>query len=158
LVLKVIGGSKGDGVVLVDTPEHLENLLQIANAGEIQEELILQEMITSSKGRDLRVVIANGKAISCAQRISAKGGFKSNYSAGGSISSYTLDKKIIEIAEKTAEILGLFVGGIDLLFSDNGFVVCEANSIPGFYIPEVENLWGIDVPYTVLESIKNELN
>lgn len=158
LVLKVIGGSKGDGVVLIDTPKHLEDVLLIANGGQLQEELILQQFISTSMGTDLRVVVSGGKAVCCAQRVAAKGGFKSNHATGGSTAAYTLDKMIIEIADKTAKALGLFVGGIDLLFAGDGFVVCEANSIPGFYSPEIENPWGIDIPYTFLESIKNELN
>ncbi|MCK5684109.1 RimK family alpha-L-glutamate ligase [bacterium] len=157
LVLKIIGGSKGSGVVLIDTPVHLENILQISNAGGLQEELLLQEMITSSRGTDLRVVIVNGKAICCAKRTTSDDGFKSNVSTGGSITSYKLDNEIIEIAEKTAKALDLFVGGIDLLFSDDGYVVCEANSMPGFLVKDYKKVWGMDPPSVIMESIKNEL-
>ncbi len=159
LVLKVIGGSKGDGVILIDNAKHLLNILRIVNAGRVQEELILQQFVSSSKGRDLRVMIVDGKAVACAQRKSAsKDGFRSNVSAGGSITSYPMDKEIEDISNKTAKALGLFVGGIDLLFTDNGYVVCEANSIPGFDGPgHSDNLWEINLPKTFMESVKNAL-
>jgi len=160
LVLKVIGGSKGDGVILVNTPEELENTLQIANAGNLQEELIMQKMISTSKGRDLRVVVVNGKTYGCAQRKApTKDGFKANFSAGGSIASYKLDEKIIDITNRVSEVLGLFIGGVDLLFTDEGYVVCEVNSIPGLYYLGWEHLWGDNnVFIDILKSIKNELS
>lgn len=159
LVLKVIGGSKGDGVILVDTPEELENTLQIANAGNLQEELIMQQMVSTSKGRDLRVVVVNGKAHACAQRTApTKEGFKANYSAGGSIAPYKLDDQIIDITNRVSEVLGLFIGGVDLLFTDEGYVVCEVNSVPGLYYPGWENLWGnSNIFIDILKSINNEL-
>jgi len=158
LVLKVIGGSKGDGVVLVKDAKHLANILQIASAGNIREELIIQEFIASSKGRDLRVVVIGGEARCCAKRIAAKSdGFKSNVSSGGSAVSYELTPEIIDITNRTAKSLGLFIGGVDLLFGDNGFVVCEANSVPGGFAPGNNIDWGMDVLQEILKSIQGEL-
>lgn len=154
LVLKIIGGSKGDGVVLVKDEKELKNILRIAKGGDIREELIIQEMIASSKGRDLRVVISGGKAVACGLRVAGVvGEFRSNYSSGGSISSFDLTTKIKELANKTADAMGIFIGGIDLLFTDDGFVVCEVNSIPGFYIADNPDVWGVDFPSVMLNDI-----
>lgn len=159
LVLKVIGGSQGDGVILVNTPEELKNTLQIAHAGNLQEELIIQKMVSTSKGRDLRVVVVNGKPHACAQRKApTKDGFKANYHAGGSIASYKLDDKIIDITNRVSEVLELFIGGVDLLFTDEGYVVCEVNSVPGLYFPGQETLWGSNIHMDILKSIKDELS
>ena len=157
LVLKVIGGSKGDGVVLVNSGSELENILQISNAGDLQEELILQEFISYSKGKDLRVMILGGKAKVCMQRTSgSKNNFKSNLSGDGSAVMYQLNDKVEEISNKTAETLGLFLGGIDLLFTKDGYIVNEVNSIPGFYVPnKTDNVWSIDIPTELLNNIKH---
>jgi RimK family alpha-L-glutamate ligase len=159
MVIKISGGSKGQGVVLAHNRKQLDSILQIATAGELQQNLLIQEMITPSKGRDLRVVICGGKAVTCAIRKSAETGeFRSNYCAGGTISSYELTDEIIKLANQVATKLGMFVGGIDLLFGEDGFVVCEANSVPGFHIPDNPGVWQIDIPQTLLKSIINELS
>ena len=160
LILKVIGGSKGDGVVLINGESELENILQVATAGGLQEELILQEFISYSKGRDLRVMIIGGKAIDCIQRQSgSKENFKSNVSGGGSATPYQLTQAIKDISNKTANVLGLFLGGLDLLFTEDGFIVNEVNSVPGFYVAgHLENEWSSDIPMELLKSIKDALN
>ncbi|NOY23813.1 MAG: RimK family alpha-L-glutamate ligase [Acidobacteria bacterium] len=159
LVLKTIGGSGGSGVVLVQNKEQLSQILQIAKAGNIREELLIQEMITPSKGRDIRVMIIGGKAKACMLRKSGDPkAFRSNISCGGSPIPFEMTTEIEEMSNNVAQTLGLFLGGIDLLFGEDGFVVCEANSVPGFHNPNQGDLWGIDVPHEILRSIKNVLH
>jgi RimK family alpha-L-glutamate ligase len=154
LVLKVIGGSKGKGVVLVENMDHLDDILSIAHAGDLSEELILQKFVSSSKGRDLRVMIAGGKAVDCARRqAGTPDGFKANVSAGGSIINYPMDDEIIKISNATAKALGLFIGGVDLLFDTDGYVVCEVNSVPGIAIAGMEKAWRINMPRELMSSI-----
>ncbi|NOY75556.1 MAG: 30S ribosomal protein S6--L-glutamate ligase, partial [Kiritimatiellaeota bacterium] len=58
------------------------------------------------------------------------------------------------LADATAEALGLFVGGIDLLFTDDGYVVCEANSVPGVVLPRgIPSPWSIDMPKAIISGI-----
>ena len=104
-------------------------------------------------------MIVGGKTVACALRTSAtEEEFKSNYSAGGSMVHYTLTPQIEEISNKVANVLGLFIGGIDLLFTNNGFTVCEANSVPGFHVPRNPTVWQMDIPATLFKEIKNELS
>ena len=159
LVLKVIGGSKGKGVVLVDDIDALEDLLGLANAAEATEELILQKFVSSSKGRDLRVMIAGGKAVDCAIRKTSKAdGFLANASAGGSMVNYPMNAEIENLTNSIAKELGLFIGGIDLLFNADGYIVCEANSVPGLVLPRgMPSPWSIDMPAAILKSIIDAL-
>lgn len=156
LVLKVIGGSKGDGVVLVKSRDHLDDMLQMFEAGDLAEDVIIQEFIETSKGRDLRVFIADRKAVAGMLRSNVKeDGFKSNYSAGGSVYEYELTPEIIEIAEKVVDVIGLNIGGIDLLFTENGFTVCEANSMPGY--EGLEKACSVNIPAEILKGIARQL-
>jgi glutathione synthase/RimK-type ligase-like ATP-grasp enzyme len=66
------------------------------------------------------------------KRTAPKNDFRANISNGGTGEKYEVTPEIEEIAIDTADVLGLDIAGIDLLFTKEGFVVCEANSNPGF--------------------------
>jgi gamma-F420-2:alpha-L-glutamate ligase len=159
IVVKTVNGSKGSGVILVENKKEMKNIIQLSNSSNFHDQLIIQEMIATSKGRDLRVVVMGRKAVTCALRTSATTTeFKSNYSLGGTIVHYKLTPEIEELANKITEVLGLFTGGIDLLFTNNGFTICEVNSVPGFYLPRNPGVWEMDIPASLFEGIKNELS
>jgi gamma-F420-2:alpha-L-glutamate ligase len=39
---------------------------------------------------------------------------------------------LVDLAVRAATVLQLDVAGIDILFDDDGYRICEANSAPGF--------------------------
>ena len=152
LVLKVIGGSKGDGVVLIDSRKQLTNTVQMLEAGGIREDVLVQEFIKTSKGRDVRVLIADFEPIAAMVRSTSKvDEFKSNYSIGGQVEPFELTPQVIELSRKVSKTLDLNTGGIDLLFTEDGFKVCEANSIPGFL--GMEKASGLDISTLLLKSV-----
>ncbi len=156
LVVKVIGGSKGDGVALVDSSKQLENMVQMFEAGGLKEDILIQEFIETSRGRDVRILIVDHKPVSAMMRSNVnKDGFKSNYSAGGRVDGFEMTPEMEALAIKVSKILDLRVGGIDLLFTDDGFKVCEANSIPGF--EGMEKACDVNVPALILTSIARQL-
>jgi gamma-F420-2:alpha-L-glutamate ligase len=158
VVLKALKGQKGSGVLLLHNRNELKNILQLHKIDTLNDEFILQEMIETSKGRDIRVMTFNYKAKCCVIRqAKSKEEFKSNFSLGGTTTPVELTPQIIEIAEKSAKKLGIFLAGIDLLFTDDGFMVCEANSMPGFRPSKGEIDWKVDVPATIFKSIKDAL-
>jgi gamma-F420-2:alpha-L-glutamate ligase len=59
------------------------------------------------------------------------------------------------IALETAKIMGLDIAGIDLLFTEEGYVVCEANSNPGFN--GFEKFCDINVADRITEYIKYKI-
>ncbi|MBF0118743.1 MAG: RimK family alpha-L-glutamate ligase [Desulfobacterales bacterium] len=155
MIAKVMNGSKGKGVILIQTKAELKNLLELYVAGGFRSEILLQTYIASSKGKDLRVFIIGGKALACFIRQNASDGFKSNISVGGFGSPHPLTDSIKKIAEKVAKILGLNMAGIDLMFGPDGYIVGEANSLPGFQ--GLEAATGINVPVNALFSIAGQL-
>lgn len=155
LIMKVLRGCKGKGVMLVQSLEELKNLVELYEAAACRDEVLIQEYIATTKGRDLRVYIFGGKAIGCFIRENSGDGFKSNISSGGHGSAYVMNDEIRTLAEKVADILGLNMGGIDLLFAPDGFIVGEANSLPGFQ--GLEAATGINVAKIALQSIGAQL-
>lgn len=156
LVLKVIGGSKGDGVILIDSKKQFTNTIQMLEAAEITQDVLVQEFIATSKGRDVRVLIADFEPMAAMVRSTVKTDeFKSNYSIGGQVEPFDLTPQVIEIARKVSKILDLNTGGIDLLFTEDGFKVCEANSMPGFI--GMEKASGLDISSLLLKSVLNHV-
>ncbi len=63
--------------------------------------------------------------------------------------------EIEEIALNTMRCLGLTVGGIDLLFNEQSFKVCEANSAPGWI--GFQEATGINVAAHLVDLVKQSI-
>ncbi|WP_199872893.1 ATP-grasp domain-containing protein [Inediibacterium massiliense] len=132
VIVKTIHGSQGSGVYLSNNKSSFDDLMQLINSTNTNMNIILQEFIKNSFGRDLRVLVIGGRPIGCMERISKDGSFKANFSQGGSVKKYELNPEIEWLATESSKILGLDVAGIDLLFDGEHYRICEANSAPGF--------------------------
>ena len=131
-IIKNISGQKGAGIYLSESSSKFEDLMELIHENNANANIILQEYIQTSHGRDLRVFVVGGKIIGCMQRTSKDGNFKANFSRGGSTESHNITQEIEWLVTETVRITGLDIAGIDLLFDTEGFKVCEANSAPGF--------------------------
>lgn len=132
VVVKTLSGAKGAGVYLCEQREGFADLMDFLEATKSDANLILQEFIASSRGRDLRVFVIGGRAVACMERRSANGGFKANFSRGGTVTAHPITPEIEWLATETARLLNLDVTGVDLLFDGAHFKICEANSSPGW--------------------------
>ena len=132
LVVKTISGSEGKGIFLCEEPRAFGDLVDLIGATQPSLNIILQEFVATSQGRDLRVFTIGGRAICAMLRESVDGSFKANISRGGKGENFPLDPKIEWLCTEVARLMGLDIAGIDLLFDGNGYKICEANSSPGF--------------------------
>lgn len=156
VVVKVIDGGKGHGVTLVQTADELAGLLEMLAAAGASTGILAQEFIADSRGRDLRVLVIDGQPrVGMLRRNRAPGGFKSNISAGGAAEEYPLTDAIRELSLRVCKLLELNIGGLDLLFKGDGFVVGEANSVPGFQ--GIERCTTMNVPVEMLKSIARQV-
>jgi RimK family alpha-L-glutamate ligase len=129
LVIKNNSSARGIGICLFENKEQLIDFMGFFEKNSPL--LIAQEFIKESYGRDLRVFIVGSQVIGCMER-QAKSGFKANYSLGGQVLPFEITSEIASLALNCAKLCGLEIGGIDLLFAKNHFLICEANSSPGF--------------------------
>lgn len=132
IVVKTLSGSQGAGVFLCRDRASLQDLMELIIATKSNMNIILQEFIQTSHGRDLRVITIGGRAVCGMQRIATDGSFKANYSRGGRTEQFPLTPEVEWLATETARLLGLDIAGIDLLFDGEHYRICEANSSPGF--------------------------
>lgn len=131
LIIKNITGTEGAGIYLCETEDRFIDLMELIYSNNEKANIILQEFIQTSFGKDLRVFVLGGRVIGCMKRFSTTS-FKANFSRGGSVEPFMLTPEIEWLAVETARLVDLDVSGIDLLFTKDGYMVCEANSSPGF--------------------------
>ncbi len=155
VVVKTLLGVNGTGVFLVETEEAFNDLMNLIGETNPDIQLIFQKYVAASRGRDLRVFIVDGEVMACMERRAKDGGFKANFSQGGSVLEFDLNEEAKQIALKTAEVLDIRIAGIDLLFTEDGFTICEANTFPGF--KGLELACDINVPRSILESMQRRM-
>lgn len=151
IVVKSSFGSLGKEVFLARTESEVLSLMNFLKG----KPYIFQQFITSSFGRDVRIIVIGGKAFSSMMRKSS-GDFRSNVGLGGCGYAYTPAPSFIDAAERAAKTLGLDYCGVDLLFGYDGEpVLCEVNS--NAFFGEMEKVSGKNVAKAYAEHILNTL-
>jgi gamma-F420-2:alpha-L-glutamate ligase len=147
VVVKKLKGTRGAGVVLCQDRGQFDDLAMLLDGNASGGDFLFQQYIKSSHGRDVRVLVIDGKVVAAMERQSTDGGFKSNISLGGTGRIFDPPPEMAKLAIDVAAALKLDIAGVDILFDENGYRVCEANSAPGFQ--GLERACKIDVPETV---------
>lgn len=128
-VIKPDRGFGGEGVALIKNDEELDEYLKGIRYGTAY---MVQEYISASRGKDLRVVMLNGECyVSIVRKAGNPEEFRSNIHQGGSAEKFEPDEDTIKMCKKAASLFDLKFLGLDLMFGDNGFVFAEVNSFPG---------------------------
>ncbi|PJN01890.1 RimK family alpha-L-glutamate ligase [Streptomyces sp. CB01201] len=130
-VVKAVRGHRGEQVFLAPDAVMLQGI-----HGSLGQDApyLFQEYVAHSHGRDLRVVVVDGRPVASQVRTSPHGDFRSNLAMGGTATLCTGSYPEGEaLAVRAAEVLGLGVAGVDLLFTpDGGFTICEVNANVGW--------------------------
>lgn len=152
VVVKTLLGVNGTGVFLMENKDYFSDFMSLMSQTNPNTQLIFQKYIALSRGRDLRLFVVDGQVIAAMERRARDGGFKANYSQGGQVVRFIPDAEAEAIALKTAEILNLDVAGIDLLYTEEGYTVCEANTFPGF--KGLESCCPVNVPVEIFSAMR----
>ncbi len=126
-VAKRPDSSRGYDVYLVHDADEYAHACTACNGN-----MLVQEYIASSHGRDLRVWTVGTAAVAQVLRHSDTS-FLSNFSQGGSASPFALTPEAAAMAVSASNAIGLDIAGVDLLFTaDGNHTVCEVNGNAGF--------------------------
>lgn len=148
VVLKLPQGTQGVGVMLAETREAVESMLEtLWNLGQ---HVLVQEFVREARGRDLRVVVLDGKVLAAIRREASGGEFRANLHRGGSGVAIVLPRSYAAQAVRAAGLTGLRLAGVDLLETARGPMVLEINSSPG--LEGVERATGLDVARRIIEG------
>ena len=140
-ILKLIQGTQGVGVMIAHSAAEVESIL--GTLWGLGQEILLQEFVAESRGRDIRALVVGDRVVGAMRREARRGEFRSNLHRGGFGTAVQLAPEHAETAVRAARVLGLDVAGVDLLESADGPKVVELNSSPGF--EGLERATGLDI-------------
>lgn len=129
-VLKLIQGTQGVGVMLVESREAIESVLQAF--WSLGHTILLQEFVAESKGKDVRAFVVGDQVVAAMRREAQLGEFRSNIHRGGLGRPMHLSEEETHCVVEATKAMGLRMAGVDYLESDDGPKVIEVNSSPGF--------------------------
>lgn len=129
LVIKLLEGTQGIGVVLAETGKAAESVVSAFKS--LKAEILIQEFIKESQGRDIRCFVIGDKVIGSMERRAQEGEFRANVHLGGKVYPVDITPEEKKLAIKASKVLGLRCAGVDIIRSKTGPKVLEINSSPG---------------------------
>src|SRR2546422_8017301 len=140
-ILKLTQGTQGVGVMIAHSAAEVESIL--GTLWDLGQEILLQEFVAESRGRDVRALVVGDRVVGAMRREAPRGEFRSNLHRGGFGTAIPLPSGPAEPAVRAAKVIGLEVAGVDLLESNEGPKIVELNSSPGF--EGLERATGLDI-------------
>ncbi len=151
LVIKLLEGTQGVGVVLAETNNAAESVIEAFRG--LKQNILVQEFIKEANAKDIRCFVIGGKVVASMMRVGKEGDFRSNIHRGGKAEKIKITPEERSTAVRAAKIMGLNVAGVDILRSNHGPVVMEVNSSPG--LEGIEKATGINVADKIITFIEN---
>ena len=143
VVIKLLSGTQGIGVSVVDSMSSLKSVYQTFKKLSTKSEILIQEKIDADHDLRIQVLIKkfnparpdlqNAQIIGVMRRNVIKGDFRTNYSLGGTVEKADVTPEIEKIAIKAAEIVGCNWCGVDIIIDKKTGkpYILEVNSSPG---------------------------
>jgi ribosomal protein S6--L-glutamate ligase len=150
VIIKLLEGTQGLGVVLAETRNAAESVLEAFNG--LEARVIVQEYIKEAKGADIRALLVDGQVVGAMKRQGKDGEFRSNLHRGGSAEIIKLNEAELKLAMNAARVLKLPVCGVDMLQSARGPLLLEVNSTPG--LEGIEGATGKNIAKAIITFIE----
>ena len=147
VVLKVPRGTHGVGVMLAETAESVDSILE--TLWGLGQNILVQEFIAEARGRDMRVLVVGDEVVAAMRRHAAGTEFRANVHRGGAGRLAKPTPMARRLAIEATRVLGLAVAGVDLVETAKGPLVLEVNASPGF--EELERATKADVAGKIIE-------
>lgn len=152
LVVKLVEGTQGIGVVLAETRQAAESVIDAFRG--LNAHILVQEYIKEAQGRDIRCLVIGEQVVGAIERQAKEGDFRSNLHRGGTARPVEITAREREIAVKAVSTLGLDVAGVDILRAARGPLVMEVNASPG--LEGVEKITGKDFASQMIQWIEQQ--
>jgi ribosomal protein S6--L-glutamate ligase len=151
LIIKLIRGTQGVGVMIAHTFQEVQSIVDTFQ--DLGQEIVLQEFVAESKGKDVRALVVGNRVVGAMRRQAKQGEFRSNIHRGGEGQPIELPPAYVEAAVMAARITGLGIAGVDMLEGHAGPRLMEINSSPGF--EGLETATGQDIAGAMIEHALN---
>lgn len=150
LILKLLEGTQGKGVVLVETEQAATSVIDAFRGLNVH--FLAQEFIQEARGADIRCFVIGDKVVAAMLRQAKDGEFRSNLHRGGTARMVRITPEERAMAVQAAKIVGLNVAGVDMMRTDKGSVVLEVNSSPG--LEGIEKTTELDIASPMIEYME----
>ena len=153
VVVKLLEGTQGLGVVLAETDNAAESVIDAFNGLKVR--VIVQEFIAEAQGADIRAFVVDGVVVGAMKRQAKKGEFRSNLHRGGTAQVIDLTEEEENAALKAARVMGLGICGVDMLQSNHGPLILEVNSSPG--LEGIEHATGKNIAKNIIRYVERHV-
>jgi RimK family alpha-L-glutamate ligase len=151
-VVKPRFGSWGQDVLRCRTPEELTTALAwVATRPWWEPHGALVQELVGPGGRDIRVIVAGGRVVAGAHRISGPDEWRTNVTLGGMVLEAEVSPDEAGLAVRAAAAVGIDLASVDLLPTNGGLTVLELNAAVDF--DRKYDLPGIDPYRAILEAL-----
>ncbi|MCI6262329.1 MAG: hypothetical protein MR610_03635 [Olsenella sp.] len=150
-VAKGLASSEGREIWLIEDEDDLARLEQQVGP---DRELLFEQCIEESLGKDIRVFGIRGEAVA-AMRRKAEHGFRANYALGAELEKKEIDRDMRAAVHDVWKETGLDFFGLDLLVDHAGYWFCEVNVMAG--MQGIESVSGVNVAGLVMRTIRDDL-
>lgn len=149
LVIKEAFGSFGEQVYRIENREQLLSHMEKTATTN----LLFQQYIETSRGRDLRLQVVGDRVVAAMYRHSETD-FRANLTAGGRMECYEPTGEECDLAIRAAHAVGAAFAGVDLLFGPDGPLICEVNSNAHF--KNLLDCTGINAAEEMIDYIRRD--
>ena len=149
LIVKLAFGTHGVGVFYAENQETLQPIVDYLDIRD-GNPMIFEKFISEAGRKDLRVFIIGGKVVAAMEREADTHEVRANVAAGGVGKETILSATEERLALDAATYFQLEIGGIDILRTEQGPLLLEVNSNPGF--KELEQSTRKDVAGAIIDE------
>jgi len=158
VIMKTLRGSKGVGVLFIESEKSLDSIVQLIYKQDEDTDLLLQEYIPTDY--DVRVLVLGGKVLATMKRPVIEGDFRSNVSQGSKPEKIKLTEIEIEASLLAAKAVNGVWTAVDFIPSKNRekdppFVI-EVNSSPG--TEGIEEASGQNISKEIIQFFTDKKN
>ena len=155
IILKPLYGNGGAGVFrLQHGDQNMNSLLELFDQA-FREPFIAQKYLANVRAGDKRIILIDGVAAGCINRVPAEGESRSNMHVGGRpepVDMTTRDHEICEALGPELKRRGMIFVGIDVI----GDYMTEINVTSPTGIREVKNFGGNDIAVMIWDAIESK--
>jgi len=154
LVVKLLEGTKGIGVVLAESSKAAESVINAFKS--LKADILVQEFIKESKGRDIRCFVVGDRVVAAMERQAEEGEFRANMHLGARAIAVQITDEERVIAIKAVKTIGLDIAGVDMVRSNSGPKILEINSSPG--LEGIEAASGVNIADEIIKFLEEQVS
>lgn len=151
-VLKPVTGSWGRMIALMNDKAAAMAVLEDREyMYPLYSIFYLQEYVKRPP-RDIRIFVIGDRAIGAIYRYEMNGDWRTNTAIGGNAEKCEINSELEKLALKAANSVGKGIFGVDVMESDDGYLVHEVNSTTEF--KNTVRTTGIDIPGEIVDYVR----